>query len=64
MLLTNYDFGDADLSGTKKYPIEIGQIVKCQLGDSSADGEFKQVRFVPWINVQHPGLLFNEWLFD
>lgn len=47
LLLTNYDFGDADLSGTKKYPIEIGQIVKCQLGDSSADGEFKQVRFVP-----------------
>lgn len=48
LLLTNYDFPDeASLSGVKKFKIEVGQVVKCQLGDPSSDGEFKQVRFVP-----------------
>lgn len=48
LLLTNYNFTDeASLSGVKKFKIEVGQVVKCQLGDPSTEAEFKQVRFVP-----------------
>lgn len=48
LFLSNYNFsGETDLSGTKKYQIVVGQIVKCELGNPSPDGEFKQVKFIP-----------------
>ncbi|MBW7942900.1 MAG: hypothetical protein H3C64_11055 [Candidatus Kuenenia stuttgartiensis] len=48
LFLSNYNFsGETDLSGTKKHQIVVGQIVKCELGSRSPDGEFKQVKFIP-----------------
>lgn len=48
LLLTNYPFEDfAQLTGIKNANIQIGQIIKCQLGNASAEGEFKQVKFIP-----------------
>ncbi len=47
LLLSGYSFsGETDLTGTKKIDIKVGQIVKCQLGNRSNDGEFKQVKFI------------------
>lgn len=48
LFLNNYPFdGIAQLSGIKNTNIQVGQIVKCQLGNASAEGEFKQVKYIP-----------------